>query len=368
MKKILKKILLKFLVIKNYIETKRNLYSQNSSKNKKINSFKIILDNCRSPGLAEFEDDYLTERLLAHPALSPLPELKFKSEPAINSPERLLICERLIAAYHKSLDDEPKSELKREGEDLWSALLINELPSLMDAIEQRDAQALSNFLLNFGDSFVWFGGITTCIDGYNKNLKPLHIALTYHDKLVSLADYLGVLQFENPECGPWGESLRIDPNIVIEKIQQKLGISIIPPLGAIHTDGLHTEFGLFHYRHINSLYSAVRLKELNQANLPCLEFGGGLGITAMFASRFGIKNYTMLDLPITCLLAGNYLLNTLGMDAISLYGEKKNDFQIKILPYWECLTLPKKYFQTTLNQDSFPEIADNFDIEMSEMY
>jgi hypothetical protein len=359
MKKILKKILLQFPPINRYVVNARNLRLDNTNKQEELNSLKKILGKSRSPGLLELDDDYLTERLLAHPALSPLPSLNLRSEPATSTPDRIIICERLIAAYHKSLKDEANSPMKREGEDLWSGLLRNELPSLMEAIDKKDAQALSNFLLNFGDSYVWFGGITTCIDGYNKNLNPTHIALTYFDKLVCLAEYLGVLQYENPECGPWGENLRFDPNIVIEKIQQSLGISISPPMGAIHTDGLDTSFGLFHYRHINSLYSAIRLKELNENNLPCLEFGGGLGITAMYASQLGIKNYTMLDLPITCLLAGNYLLNTLGMDSVSLYGEEQKNSQIKILPYWECLTLPQKSIHSTLNQDSFPEIADN---------
>ena len=359
MKKILKKFLLQFPPINRYVENIRNLRLDNINKDEKLNSLKNILGKSRSPGLLELDDDYLTERLLAHPALSPLPSLKLKSEPAISTPDRINICQRLIAAYHKSLNDEANSPMKREGEDLWSGLLRNELPSLMEAIDKRDAQALSNFLLNFGDSYVWFGGITTCIDGYNKNINPTHIALTYFDKLICLAEYLGIVQYENPEWGPWGENLRLDPNMVIEKIQRSLGISISPPLGAIHTDGLDTSFGLFHYRHINCLYSAIRLKELNETNLPCLEFGGGLGITAMYASRLGIKNYTMVDLPITCLLAGNYLLNTLGMNSVSLYGEEQKDSQIKILPYWECLTLPQKSFHTTLNQDSFPEIADN---------
>ncbi len=357
--KILKKILLHVKPI--YLYAVNFIYSltENGQRTQTLKSIKTILGRTRSPGLCEFEDDFLTEKLLAHPALAPLPKIRLASSPSKDNVNRIIICERLLTAYHKSIKDESKSTLKRVGEDLWSDLLRTELPLLMEAIEKYDPKALSDFLLNFGNSYVWFGGITTCIDGYNKNLKPDHVALTYYDKLVCLAEYLGILNYENPEAGPWGENLRLDPNFVIEKITEYLGISIAPPLDAIHTDGLDSSTGLFHYRHVNGLYSAIRLKELGGFDKPCLEFGGGLGISAMYAYKLGIKNYTMLDLPITCLLAGNYLLNSLGLDKVSLYGEPQKENKIKILPYWECLNLPSNHFHVTLNQDSFPEIADN---------
>jgi hypothetical protein len=220
--------------------------------------------------------------------------------------------------------------------------------------------------MKFGSTFVWFGGITTCIDGYNKNLHPEHVALTYHDKIICLAEYLGLIQFENPEFDNWGKNFQIDTNEILNKIANHLKIDIAPPLGAIHTDGILTSSGIFHYRHINSLYSALRLQELNKKNGPCLEIGGGLGITALYAARLGLRNYTLLDLPITCLLAGNYLLNSLDEDSVCLYGEEISDEKIKVLPYWNCENLPTKYFHTSFNQDSFPEMADNLIIKYLE--
>lgn len=358
-KKIIKQFLMCLPHVNRYVSRVRNLQSEKVNAESKLQSTMGILQKTRSPALTNLEDDCLTERLLAHPALSPLPSVQLGSSLAINSAERLVISERLLAAYHKAIKDEAMSPMRREGEDLWTSLIRDELPDLMQAIDQKDAKGLSDFLQHFGESYVWFGGITTCIDGYNRNLSKDHIALTYYDKLVCLAEYLGVVRFESPESGPWGDNLQMDINKIIALIEDYLAISISPPSGAIYTDGLVTNKGLLHYRHINSLYSAVRLKELNATNQPCLEFGGGLGITALYASRLGIKNYTMLDLPITCLLAGNYLLNSMGGEAVSLYGEPQSDNNIKILPYWNCLDLPSEYFHTTLNQDSFPEIADN---------
>jgi hypothetical protein len=214
MKKKFKNLLLQLTPINQHVPNVKNLSLDYQRINQSLNLIKSVVASSRSPGLCELEDDHLTERLLAHPALSPIPQIKIKSRAAENNPHRIIICERLLSAYHKAINEESKSPMKRVGEDLWSSLLRTELPDLMTAIDSKDAVALSDFLLNFGNAYVWFGGITTCFDGYNKNLKSEHVALTYFDKLVCIAEYLGVLQYENPESGPWGENLRLNPDVV----------------------------------------------------------------------------------------------------------------------------------------------------------
>lgn len=205
----------------------------------------------------------LTERLMAHPVLAPRPMVGLASVPSSDLPDRVEIADRLIAAYHKVLHDEKDSSIKRDGEDLWTGLLRTELPGLISSLDKRDPVALSKFLMNFGNSYVWFGGITTCVDGYNRNLDRSQLALFYWDKLVCLAESLGVLRVENPENGPWGENLFADPGRVVASIGEALGIGISAPLGIIHTDGLQAGKGIYHYRHINSLYSAIRVARLS---------------------------------------------------------------------------------------------------------
>lgn len=70
----------------------------------------------------------------------------------------------------------------------------------MNIIDSKDAVALETISENFGASYVWFGGITTCIDGYNKSIKPEHVALTYLDKLICLAESLGYLPLAPKGC------------------------------------------------------------------------------------------------------------------------------------------------------------------------
>jgi hypothetical protein len=169
---------------------------------------------------------------------------------------------------------------------------------------------------------------------------------------------------ENPENGPWGENLHLDPSHLVDKIENELGIKIAAPMGIIHTDGLRASQGIFHYRHINALYSAVRIARLAKAGDPVCEFGGGLGLTAMYAQRLGLGHYTILDLPITCLLAGHFLLHALGESKVALYGEKRHPATtVELLPFWESPNLPDNHFPLVFNQDSFPEIAENLILE-----
>ncbi|WOD40412.1 putative sugar O-methyltransferase [Nodosilinea sp. E11] len=354
-KKFFKKILLFIPLVKKYTAYTR----QNKNilaENKRLQE---LIKNSRSPGLFDSPDDFLTERLLAHPAKNPLPSVNLSSQKAVDGLNRAVIADRLIKSYHKALEDEKYSLFRQEGEDLWTDLVRNELPELMETIDQKDPEKLGHYLMEFGQSFVWFGGITTCVDGYNRNLDPRQVALTYWDKLVCLAECLGVVQFENPENGPWGDILHFNMDELLYGIEQEIGIDISLPLGIIYTDGLKIGDRLFHYRHINSLYSAIRIARLNCHGDAVCEFGGGLGMTAVYARRLGFVDYTIFDLPITCLLAGHYLMHAVGEASVCLYGETATEGSIKVLPYWECAVMPDNSFGLTVNQDSFPEISDN---------
>lgn len=122
----------------------------------------------------------------------------------------------------------------------------SELPELLNAVDSRDAVKVADFLANFTTSYVWFDDITTCIDGFNKDLRPESIGLTYYDKLASLAESLGVLRYESSESGPWGENMLSDPTEVLNSIAQKIGIDTHPPMGIIHTDGIKAGKNVLH--------------------------------------------------------------------------------------------------------------------------
>lgn len=342
-------------------ENKANINIYNIEK--ELQNIKKLVNCSRSPGLFSCEEDFLTERLLAHPVKKVLPDVKLSSHKVIKRANRWKVSERLLTAYNKAIGDGKHFTLERESDDLWSDLISRELVELVDILQAQDVDKLADFITEFGSTYTWFGGVSTSIDGFNKNLNPQHVAITYLDKLICLGEYLGVLNVENPEFGAWGNSLHENIDALINEIEAIIGIDITPPMGIIHTDGIATSKGVFHYRHINSLYIACRISCLNESKGAVYEFGGGLGIAAMYAHRLGFHDYTILDLPITCLLSGHYLINALGEECVSLYGEKNTKKTIKILPYWECLNTNNKAVEVTINQDGFPEMSENLIFE-----
>ena len=322
-------------------------------------------DCYRSPFLSSYPEDLLTDRLMSHPVRSSFEHLQIGSSPAIDLPDRISIAERLLTAYQKARNDEVNAGIKREGEDMWTEILRKEVPELIRAIEEGNAKNLAESLMNFGAGFVWFGGLSTSIDGYNRNLDRSHIALTYWDKLLRVAEYIGVLGVENPEAGPWGEVLELDPEELVSRIESAIGISIASPLGIVHVDGLQIGDMILHYRHINALYASLRILHLSSTceRKSIAEYGGGLGLTALYARRLGINDYTIFDIPFSNLICGHYLLQVLGADKIQLYGEPVTRNTVKLLPYWCVSSVPDKQFALSLNQDGFNEYADNLRIE-----
>lgn len=340
----------------------KNQEEINKLKNEIIH-LRDLISKSRSPVLFSEESDFLTERLLSHPVKVGLNGVSLIEIPSHAIESRSQVAERLIASYMKAIDDESKSALKREGEDLWTGLLRNELPDLLSAIEDKDPKKLADFLKFFGKDYVWFGGITTGVDGYNRNLNPGHVALTYFDKLVSLCEFVGIIPPSGPEYDNWGDSMSMTPESLCSLLSEKLGFDILPPMGIIHTAGIPVGDHALHYRHINALYSALRISEAVGARPSICEFGGGLGVTAYYMKKIGFSNYTIFDLPITNLLCANYLIHAIGGDNVTLYGEEHKEGSVRILPYWECSKLQENEFDIAFNQDSFPEIADNLVLE-----
>jgi hypothetical protein len=202
-------------------------------------------------------------------------------------------------------------------------------------IESNDADKLSDFLINFGNEYTWFGGITTGIDGFSHwDTGEQSIAYSYFDKLVCLAEGLGVLSAENPEqgeAGSWGQNIILAPDFIADKVAIYLGIDIVPPTGLIPVAGVKLRNGPLHYRHINALYMASKIKNLTSRQDRIAEFGGGLGLVAYYLNKMGRHETTLFDIPIVNIFSGHFLIGALGNDAVCLEGEVQRPGTIKVL-------------------------------------
>jgi putative sugar O-methyltransferase len=85
-----------------------------------------------------------------------------------------------------------------------------------------------------------------------------------------------------------------------------------------------------------------------------LEIGAGLGRTAYFAQQFGLRDYTIIDLPMTNVAQGYFLGRTLGQETVSLYLEDRPG--VRILPPSAFLEATDRY-DLVVNVDSLTEMA-----------
>ena len=145
---------------------------------------------------------------------------------------------------------------------------------------------------------------------------------------------------------------------VLTELNKSYGPFSVPnPFPGEH--GLKSSRGVISYRVPQSIYQAWRIKQLVHgiSNPRVLEIGAGLGRTAYYAYERGIKDYTIVDIPITTAAQAYFLGRTIGEDKIHLDGEQPNEFshKIKILTPQTFFNEPKTY-DLILNVDSLTEM------------
>ncbi|MBS0271667.1 MAG: putative sugar O-methyltransferase [Proteobacteria bacterium] len=148
-----------------------------------------------------------------------------------------------------------------------------------------------------------------------------------------------------------------DVEEILLALDKTFGFKIDFPNPYFAERGLPTTRGIASYRAIQSLYQAWKSAQLAGDPSRCrlLEIGAGLGRSAYYAMKFGFKSCTIVDLPMTSVAQAHYLINTLGKDAVSLYGESIK--KIHIIPP-AALFSEQAHFDLVVNFDSFTEIAE----------
>lgn len=277
---------------------------------------------------------------------------------AMPQEKSLQTAERLIAAYHLSIESSNFTNYVRKENDLWTGIVEKELADLIVILNNKDAVALVAYLMHFGESYTWFGGLCFSLDGYNYlNKADKNVAISYFDKLICLAEAVGAITHENPEQGPWGEHVKLDVDTLTQLIERETGTSLQVPGGIVPVTGIASTIGPIHYRHLNAYYAAWRVRSLaGSGDAAVCEYGAGNGIAAFYAHKMGVSSYTTLDLPITNVFSGWFLINALGGDQVHLQGEPVVQQGVSILPSWKCADIKANAFDVVLNQDSFPEI------------
>jgi hypothetical protein len=176
------------------------------------------------------------------------------------------------------------------------------------------------------------------------------------DNLLRLAEAIGVRRLFNPEAGLSGDIP--DTETILSDLDEVFGCRIEFPNPFPGETGLSTSRGVASWRAIQALYQAFRIRQLCGDRSTCrvLEIGAGLGRTAYYArQQLGIRNYTVVDLPITGVAQAYFLGCALGSGSIELYGET-SEAGIRILPP-QAFFDSEESFDLVVNVDSLTEMS-----------
>lgn len=293
-------------------------------------------------------------------ARGPIAPLRYEARPAHPVTEAdVTLCERLIAAYVAARPAAPDSD----GDSIWSWIHQTRQRELAEILDTRDASALALALASmFRSSFVLGMAPGALIDHSESRLGGRIWCVKSVDGLISLAEALGIAGVQDAEQGSRTRSLDEGLPALVEQVESRLGFSIdFPDVGAAHGASVHGR--LLTIDSAEQIYSAVRVEQALRLHLDAdavrapriVEIGGGYGSMAawLLLGTLTPSRYTIVDLPIACVLQGYFLSKTLGVSEVSLLGE--DPARILLLPD-NALGEVQTPYDLLVNKDSLPEM------------
>ncbi len=256
---------------------------------------------------------------------------------------------RIIAAYRACTmkPAEPSGSF-------WDGIFAEQKHDVHEALILGDVGVVQRLLRDPGKTDLFYGFDYLAVSVKTEEAQIEAIRIKIYQDLLLLAEVVGARRLWNPE-----DARPIPPLPQVEEllglIDQGLGLPTVFPNPFPGELGLATSRGVISYRAIQALYQAWRifaLVNMDREARVC-EIGAGLGRTALYAWRFGLHNYTIVDLPMSCVAQAYFLGRTLGDDAVRLFGEEGPG--ISILPPSAFLEA-KETYDLVLNVDSLTEL------------
>jgi hypothetical protein len=265
----------------------------------------------------------------------------------------LALVDRITTAYKKA------QVFVEDAQSFWSDHFGGRKKPVHDALMAGDVATVASMLrdpagndLFYGfdhPCVTWWGPISVDVDGWH--------ARGLYDRLVRLAEGIGALRCYHPET-PLSHQAGPRPlEEIFAAIDGAAGTRIEFPTPYLREAGVVTERGLITYRPIQSLFQAFLLRDTldSPGTSKVVEIGAGLGRTAYYAITLGLRNYTIVDLPMTSVAQAYFLGRTLGPDRIRLFGEQ-HDASVSIIPPDTFYTSQDRY-DVCLNVDSLTELS-----------
>ena len=276
-----------------------------------------------------------------------IPPTPFGRTEAPGDVEDRELVSRIVAAYQASTAISLKP-----SQSMWEAIAERK-GDVLEALARGQIEDVQRLLRDprKTDLFYGFDGIFRSFNSEQPGLEP-HSVWAYQD-LLFLAEATGVKRRWNPEAAASYSLPSVDTLLTL--IDQGVGQRVEFPNPFPGEIGLASSRGIISFRAIQAIYQAWRVYNLVKGNRDAriVEVGAGLGRTAFYAAKFGLHNYTIVDLPLTSVAHGYFLGRTLGPDAISLFKEERSG--IAILPPPAFLNSDDRY-DVVLNADSLTEL------------
>jgi SAM-dependent methyltransferase len=276
---------------------------------------------------------------------------------------------RTIAAYRKAHAEYRKSssgwdlELWQIKRDIHETLLTGSVDQVVASLRHPASTTL-------------FWGFDTIAEAPLNSVEPHELVLRrvdaktdwtvlyavwVMDAVRSLAEAVGAVRAAYPEIDRELEQvpeslMSVDP--ILDAIEARLNFQIDFPNPFPGELGLPSRRGIVSFRAVQALYQAWRIASLarGRPGFRVLEIGAGLGRTAYYAARMGIRDYTIIDIPLTNAAQAYFLGRTLSGDGIRLHGEDPSSGCVRIVPTHMMGDL-QGWFDLVVSVDSMTELA-----------
>ena len=232
---------------------------------------------------------------------------------------------RIIAAYQRV----NQADL---GKSMWKFFFTTYHQPIHQALIDGNEKTVTKILRNpeISDLFYGFDLLTKSYQHvFRKKKAQKAYAKACLDGLVRFAESVGAVSMDNPESELEYRSLWKTEKVLAELDKVCMPFSMPNPF--TNEYGVGSSRGVISYRVPQALYQAWRIKQLLDGiqNPRVLEVGAGLGRTAFYVFELGIKDYTIVDLPITTVAQAYFLGRTLGEENIILMANSLMTVQIE---------------------------------------
>lgn len=260
------------------------------------------------------------------------------------------IIDRIVAAYRKSAMREFYGR-----DSMWRMFREERHRELHELLVHGPREKLAEALRSPADYNLLYGFENLFKEYFEEIARdPLHarhMGAHLKDQLVRLSEAIGMFRVDNPGTPSPGNPRLCVPELIAE-VERNLGFPLDMPAVYAGLDGLPMPSGVLTYRMIHAAYGAYRVKRLTSGTV--LEIGGGVGFLAYYLHRLNL-DVTIVDLPMTNVAQGYFLMRALGEEAVVFEGEPARRGVINVLTPAHLESGPR--YDLVVNVDSLTEVG-----------